>query len=58
MINKNKIGVIGAGAMGNGIAHVFSLYGYETILIDISKDILEKASNNIKTMLSCVAHNI
>ena len=49
MINKNEIGIIGAGTMGNGIAHVFSLYGYEVILIDINSKILEKAVNNIKT---------
>ena len=49
MINKNEIGIIGAGTMGNGIAHVFSLYGYEVILIDINNTILEKAKNNIKT---------
>ena len=49
MINKNKIGVIGAGTMGNGIAHVFSLYGYETILVDIDNNILQKALNNITT---------
>ena len=49
MINKNEIGIIGAGTMGNGIAHVFSLYGYETILVDINKNFLEKALNNIKS---------
>ena len=48
MINKNEIGIIGAGTMGNGIAHVFSLYGYEVILVDINNTILEKAINNIK----------
>ena len=35
--------------MGNGIAHVFSLYGYETILVDIDNNILQKALNNITT---------
>ena len=42
-----KVGVIGAGQMGNGIAHVLSLAGYNVILNDIDKTILEKASNNI-----------
>ena len=46
-----KVGVIGAGQMGNGIAHVLSLGGYNVILNDIDKNILEKASNNIKNNL-------
>ena len=46
-----KVGVIGAGQMGNGIAHVLSLGGYNVILNDIDKNILEKASNNIRNNL-------
>ena len=46
-----KVGVIGAGQMGNGIAHVLSLGGYSVILNDIDKNTLEKASNNIKNNL-------
>ena len=46
-----KIGVIGAGQMGNGIAHVLSLGGYHVILNDINKDILDKASLNIEKNL-------
>jgi 3-hydroxybutyryl-CoA dehydrogenase len=30
-----KVGVIGAGQMGNGIAHVLSLGGYNVVLNDI-----------------------
>ncbi len=37
------VGVVGAGQMGNGIAHVFSLAGYDVILADISEDSLKKA---------------
>ncbi len=33
-----KIGVIGAGQMGNGIAHVCALAGYDVKLNDISED--------------------
>ena len=40
MIN---IAVIGAGTMGNGIAHVFAQHGYTVKLIDISQPALEKA---------------
>ena len=43
-----KIGVIGAGQMGNGIAHVLSLGGYHVLLNDINKGILGKASQNIE----------
>ena len=46
-----KVGVIGAGQMGNGIAHVLSLGGYQVILNDIDKNTLEKASHNIKNNL-------
>jgi 3-hydroxybutyryl-CoA dehydrogenase len=38
-----KIAVIGAGTMGNGIAHVFAMNGYEVSLIDVSTDMLKKA---------------
>lgn len=37
------IGVIGAGQMGNGIAHVLALAGYEVLLTDISEDALQAA---------------
>ncbi|MEL7122683.1 MAG: 3-hydroxybutyryl-CoA dehydrogenase [Bacteroidota bacterium] len=39
----NKVAVIGAGTMGNGIAHVFAMHGYSVALIDISEKALEKA---------------
>ena len=39
----NKIAVIGAGTMGNGIAHVFAQNNYQVNLIDISQDALDKA---------------
>ncbi len=38
-----KIGIVGAGQMGNGIAHVCSLAGYDVILNDISQDSLDSA---------------
>src|ERR1700751_4032107 len=38
-----KIGVIGAGQMGTGIAHVLALAGYDVVLDDINKDALSKA---------------
>jgi 3-hydroxybutyryl-CoA dehydrogenase len=39
----NSIGVVGAGQMGNGIAHVMALAGYDVVLNDISQDALERA---------------
>jgi 3-hydroxybutyryl-CoA dehydrogenase len=38
-----KVAVIGGGTMGNGIAHVFAQSGFDVVLIDQSKDLLEKA---------------
>ena len=38
-----KVGVVGAGTMGNGIAHVFALSGYEVVLVDVADEILQKA---------------
>jgi 3-hydroxybutyryl-CoA dehydrogenase len=38
-----KIGIIGSGQMGNGIAHVIALAGYEVILNDLTKEKVDKA---------------
>ena len=46
-----NIAVIGAGTMGNGIAHVFAQHGYQVNLIDVSADALEKALNTIEKNL-------
>ncbi|MGV6820108.1 MAG: 3-hydroxybutyryl-CoA dehydrogenase [Parvularcula sp.] len=43
----NKIGVIGAGQMGNGIAHVFALAGIDIALHDISEDAIAKGITTI-----------
>lgn len=52
----NNIAVIGAGTMGNGIAHVFAQSGYKVNLIDISQDSLDKAlatiSKNLDRMVA------
>ena len=51
-----KIAVIGAGTMGNGIAHVFAQNGFQVHLIDVSQDALDKGvatiANNLNRMLS------
>ena len=46
-----NISVIGAGTMGNGIAHVFAQNGYQVNLIDVSQDALEKAVKTISRNL-------
>lgn len=46
-----SVGVVGAGQMGNGIAHVFALSGYDVIISDISEDALEKALKTIEKNL-------
>ncbi len=46
-----EIAVIGAGTMGNGIAHVFAMKGYKVALIDIAESALEKAMTTIEKNL-------
>ena len=46
-----NIAVIGAGTMGNGIAHVFAQNGYKVNLIDISVEALDKAFKTIEKNL-------
>ncbi len=43
-----RAAVIGAGAMGNGIAHVFAQHGWEVALVDSAPDALEKATATIR----------
>lgn len=48
----NKIGVLGAGQMGAGIAQVSAQSGYEVILRDIKEKLLENGMNSIKRNLN------
>ncbi len=43
-----KIGVVGAGQMGNGIAHVMALAGYEVMLNDISAEALQRGMETVR----------
>ena len=43
-----KIGVIGAGQMGNGIAHVLAMVGYNVLLNDISQEALDKGLDTVR----------
>ncbi|MGH8003202.1 MAG: 3-hydroxybutyryl-CoA dehydrogenase [Limisphaerales bacterium] len=46
-----KVGVIGAGTMGNGIAHVFALSGWPVVLVDTKKEFLDRGLATIKANL-------
>ena len=46
-----RIGVVGAGQMGNGIAHVCAVAGYEVLLTDISQEALDKAGATVEKNL-------
>ena len=43
-----RIGIIGAGQMGTGIAHVLALAGYDVVLDDVNKEALGKALDRIE----------
>ena len=42
-MDMQRVGIIGAGTMGNGIAHVFARSGYSVVLCDVEQRFLEKA---------------
>lgn len=50
-MNIEKIGVVGAGQMGNGIAHVCALAGYDVVMEDVSADALSRAKATIERNL-------
>ena len=43
----SRVAVIGAGTMGNGIAHVFAQQGWDTLLVDVARDALDRALKTI-----------
>src|SRR6478672_3678622 len=46
-----RIAVLGAGQMGNGIAHVFAQSGYDVTMIDVAETALEKGKATIASNL-------
>ncbi|MGA3091278.1 MAG: 3-hydroxybutyryl-CoA dehydrogenase [Terriglobales bacterium] len=46
-----RVGVIGAGTMGNGIAHVYARCGFDVLLCDVQQSFLERG-------LATIAHNL
>ncbi|HTT99210.1 MAG TPA: 3-hydroxybutyryl-CoA dehydrogenase [Rhizomicrobium sp.] len=58
-MGMERIGVIGAGQMGNGIAHVLSLAGFDVMLEDINADQLAQAKDRIgKNMMRQAARGL
>lgn len=50
-MNIKNITVVGAGTMGNGIAHVFAQYGYSVILNDINQEFIDRGLKTITSNL-------
>ena len=51
-VTVKKVGVIGSGQMGNGIAHVAALAGFDVVLSDVSGDRMKSALATINGNLS------
>lgn len=52
MAEIKRIGIVGAGQMGNGIAHVCALAGYDVVMTDVSPDALSAAMTRIERNLA------
>jgi 3-hydroxybutyryl-CoA dehydrogenase len=48
----DRVAVIGAGQMGNGITHVFAASGFEVVMIDISQEALDRGRATIEKNLA------
>ncbi len=48
---EERIVVVGAGQMGNGIAHVFAQSGYPVTMVDVSREALERGQTTIRKNL-------
>jgi 3-hydroxybutyryl-CoA dehydrogenase len=55
MSEIRTIGVIGAGTMGNGIAHVFARNGYSVLLCEVEQRFLDRGLETIQKNLECEA---
>ena len=51
MSDIKTVGVIGAGTMGSGIAHVFARSGFQVMLCDVEQRLLDRALDQIRTNL-------
>jgi 3-hydroxybutyryl-CoA dehydrogenase len=50
-MSVSRVGVIGAGTMGRGIAQIAALGGYETVLYDVAPDIVEIGASRLRESL-------
>ncbi|MCR4423461.1 MAG: 3-hydroxybutyryl-CoA dehydrogenase [candidate division WOR-3 bacterium] len=50
-MQSRKVGVIGAGTMGSGIAQVFAMAGYDVVLVDVDQRFLDRGVATIKKSL-------
>ena len=56
LVDIRRVGVIGAGQMGNGIAHVCSLAGYDVVLVDEAIDDREPNCEGLARRQPLVSH--
>jgi len=47
-MNENKVMVIGAGTMGNGIAQIFAAKGYEVLMVDVASEMIERGLKTVR----------
>jgi 3-hydroxybutyryl-CoA dehydrogenase len=52
MSEINTVGVLGAGTMGNGIAHIFARHGFKVLLCDVDQQFLSRGIETIRKNLS------
>ena len=50
-VKQHRLGVIGAGTMGNGIAHVFARAGFDVVLYEVNQLALDRGMATIRTNL-------
>jgi len=54
-VKELKVGVVGAGTMGNGIAQVFAMHDYAVVMVDVDQKFLDKGMAVIKKSLGKLA---
>jgi 3-hydroxyacyl-CoA dehydrogenase (EC 1.1.1.35) len=52
-----RVGILGAGAMGNGIAHVAALAGLDIVLVDTARPVLDKSLATMAKNLAARSKN-